>query len=342
MRLRIIIAAAGFGAALLLGEAHAAAPANGSSSPEDPFERMNRRFYATQQRVGRLFGPVAKVYHALTPGPIGEAIHNMIANLGEPVIIANDVLQARLRDAARETLRVTLNSTVGIGGMIDVATPNGLARKDNDFGITLGRWGVGSGPYLYLPLIGPSTVRDVAGMGVDVALSPLTWTRFPGRQTLLITSTVVGGLDLRIRAEPQLEAILGEAADPYATLRSVYLQNREAAIRGEAAPPVLAPLEDEPSANPPPAAPSSGASTPGSSAPDSSASPDSSAPPNSSTPPAPPPATDQPATPSPAAGAPSATAGAGLSLAVAADQDGPIATARSCDLVGVATAPHGA
>ena len=330
MRLRHFIAAAGFGAALLLGEAHAATASNGPSSPQDPFEKINRRFYATQEHVTRLFGPVSKAYHFLTPGPIGEAIHNMILNLHEPVVIANHVLQARLRDAARETLRVTLNSTVGIGGMIDVATPNGLPRKDNDFGITLGRWGMGPGPYLYLPLVGPSTVRDVIGMGVDVALNPLTWTRFPGHATLSITSTVVGGLDLRVHAEPQLEAIISTAADPYATLRSVYLQNREAQIRGETAAPVLEPMEDEPSANPPPAAPPSAAPTPDSSTP--------AAPPETTlTPP-----NTSPANPPPAAPAPSASAAATLSLAVAADPDAPIATARSCDLVGVATAPHGA
>ena len=335
MRLRPSIAAVGFGAALLLGEAHAATPAGGPTSPDDPWERLNRRFYATQEGVVRLFGPIARLYHALTPGPIGAAIHNMIANLNEPVVIANDVLQIRLHDAAREAIRTTLNSTVGIGGMIDVATPNGLVRKDNDFGITLGHLGVRPGPYLYLPFIGPSTVRDLTGMGVDVAFSPFTWTRFPGRRTLIITSTVVGGLDMSVRAAPQLEAVRGEATDPYATLRSLYLQNREALIRGETAPPVLEPLEDEPSATP---TPSGGASEPGAPPPDSST--------PGASPSATPPSTEQPPAPSPTGpssaqpASPSADAG-GLSLAVASDADSPIATARRCDLAGVATA-HGA
>ena len=329
MRLRHIIAVAGFGAALLVGEAHAAsAAANGPRSPEDPWEKMNRRFYATQQNVSRLFVPVGALYHFLTPGPIGVAIHNMVLNLGEPPVIANHVLQGRLRDAAREILRVTFNSTVGIGGAIDVATPNGLPRKDNDFGITLGRWGLGAGPYLYLPLIGPSTLRDLAGAGVDVALNPLTWTRFPGHATLAITSTVVGGLDRQIRAAPQLEAIISTAADPYATLRSVYLQSREAQIRGESAPPALEPMEDEPSANPPTAPPST--SEPSSSAPTTETPPTREGSPATSPPPAAPPP------------APSAAASAGLALAVAVDPYAPIATARRCDLVGVATAPHGA
>jgi phospholipid-binding lipoprotein MlaA len=328
LRLRHIIAVAGFGAALLVGEAHAASAANGPRSPEDPWEKINRRFYATQQNVSRLFVPAGALYHFLTPGPVGVAIHNMVLNLGEPPVIANHVLQGRLRDAAREILRVALNSTVGIGGAIDVATPNGLPRKDNDFGVTLGRWGLGAGPYLYLPLIGPSTVRDLAGAGVDVALNPLTWTRFPGHATLAITSTVVGGLDRQIRAAPQLEAIISTAADPYATLRSVYLQNREAQIRGEAAPPVLEPMEDEPSANPPATSPSS--SEPSSSVPAPEAPPTPDASPANPSPPAAPPL------------APSAAAGAGFALAVATDPDAPIATARNCDLVGVATAPHGA
>lgn len=331
MRLRTFIAAAGFGAALVIGEAHAATPANGPP-PEDPWERMNRRFYATQEGVSRLFGPVARIYQALTPGPIGDAIHNMIANLHEPIVIANDVLQFRLRDAARESLRTVLNSTAGIGGMIDVATPNGLVRKDNDFGVTLGKLGVGPGPYLYFPLIGPSDVRDLAGMGVDTVLTPLTWTRFPGHQTLLITSTVVGGLDMRVRSGPQLAAILGEAADPYATLRSVYLQNREAAIRGEAAPPVLEPLDDEPAATPPaPTAPTPD-STPPNTAPQAMA-------PGDAAPTQPETSTPAPSEAPSTAPSPSADAG-GVALA-AANADTPIATARSCDLVGVATT-HGA
>ena len=335
MRLRLTFAAAGLGVALLAGQAPAApAVVRGPPVPEDPFERLNRRFYGLQGGFNRVFLPIAKIYRALTPGPIGAAIHNMLLNLNEPVVIANDVLQARFRDAGRETLRLTANSTLGVGGMIDVAGRNGLPRKDNDFGITLGRWGAQAGPYLYLPLVGPSTVRDVVGVGADTALNPLTWLIFPGHITLAVSSGLVGGLDKAVHAEPQLRAIIADAADPYATLRSVYLQNREAAIRGESATPELPPLEDEPSAAP------EGGEAPSATTP---------APPASDQPP---PASDQGAPPSqppatsgePAPRSPPTGAEAGPSptrLVFADDPDAPIVTARTCDLVGAPSA-HGA
>jgi phospholipid-binding lipoprotein MlaA len=335
LRLRLIIAVAGLGASLLAGEA-AAAPAAGQSPPrEDPFEAQNRRAYAVQDRLDRaIFNPLAKLYGRVTPGPLGKALHNLVSNLSEPILIANDILQARLKDAGRETLRLTANSTAGLLGLMDVAAGAGLKRKNTDFGITLGVWGVKAGPYVYLPLLGPSTARDLLGMGGDVLLNPLTWTRFPGHQTLQISSAAVGGLDTRLRADPSLKAILRDAADPYATLRSVYLQDREAAIRGGPATPVLAPLDDEPAATPetPPQSQPSESQPPESRPPESQPPPDQAAPPSDQAPPV--------LTPQPA---PGSSADAGSAARFAAADDGPIATARACDLDGVATAPaHGA
>jgi phospholipid-binding lipoprotein MlaA len=245
----------GFGLALAVGEARAQPPAAepapaATPPPEDPFERLNRRIYVQSTGADtKYFLPLAKAYHRLAPGPIGEAIHNFITNLSEPVIIANDILQARFKAAGRDFLRLTANSLAGIGGLIDVATPAGLPFHDNDFGITLGVWGVRPGPYLFLPVLGPSTVRDAIGKAVDTVADPLNFVRFPGRLTLQYSTTVVGALDNRIRSQDDMDALLSGAADPYATLRSVYLQSRESQVRGDDVTPTLPDIDSGP---PPP------------------------------------------------------------------------------------------
>ncbi|HUO12278.1 MAG TPA: MlaA family lipoprotein [Caulobacteraceae bacterium] len=272
MRPGLIIAAAALGATLLsTGVAYAdPLPAAGRPPPEDPYEAMNRRFYASHNGLDRtIFLPLAKLYRALTPGFIGEAIHNALTNLHEPVIVANDILQGRLGHAAEGVWRLAANSTVGLGGMIDVAAKAGYPHHDNDFGITLGVWGVKPGPYLFVPVLGPTTVRDTVGEIGDIFLNPMLYVRFPGHQTLEITTPIVSGLDTRYRAEPELEAVLSEATDPYATLRSVYLQNRGAMVRGENATPALPPMDELPSApstapaQPDQSAPSTDGSAPG-------------------------------------------------------------------------------
>lgn len=248
MRPRFLHAVIGVSIGVSLG----AAPLAKAGTPGDPFESLNRRIYSSSSGADRsVLLPLAKFYRALTPGPIGKALHNIFSNLAEPANIANDILQVRFKRAVRDTLRFTANSIAGWGGLMDVATPAGLTHHDNDFGVTLGVWGVGPGPYLYLPLLGPSTVRDGIGQGVDMLLSPMTYLRFPYRNAVSYSSTIMGGLDKRIRSEGDLNALLSGAADPYATLRSVYLQNREAEIRGENAAPPLPPIDEEaPAASP--------------------------------------------------------------------------------------------
>jgi phospholipid-binding lipoprotein MlaA len=243
LRPRLFITLVGLGAALIAADVRA-------QTPEDPHEGMNRRFYASAMHVDEhYFRPLVRLYHALTPGLIGVAIHNMLTNLGEPVVIVNDVLQARFHAAAHDTVRLAANTSFGIGGMIDMAGKNGLPHHDNDFGITLGVWGVKPGAYLFVPFLGPSTVRDSIGMGVDVLLNPFTYLRFPGRLTLQYSSAAVGVVDRRLSSQADLETITADAADPYATLRSVYLQSREAEVRGENVAPELPPI-DEPAPAP--------------------------------------------------------------------------------------------
>ncbi|HVN01144.1 MAG TPA: VacJ family lipoprotein [Caulobacteraceae bacterium] len=298
MRPRRLFTLLGFGLAVVGSSAHA-------QTPEDPYEAINRQSYARQTDVAEKYlKPLAQLYQRLTPGPLGVAIHNLVTELSEPVIIINDILQARFRSAGKDLVRLTANASFGLGGTVDVATKHGLPHHDNDFGITLGVWGVKPGPYLFLPFVGPTTVRDVIGIGADAGMNPFNFVRFPGRQTLLITSAVVGGLDKLANTQADLEAITSGAADPYATLRSVYLQNREAQIRGEEATPVLPPL-DEPGA--PAAAPAPSAA-------------------------ADPPAAALATSAGQAPLAARAAAGAAADPYVIADLDAPIATAQPVDL----------
>jgi phospholipid-binding lipoprotein MlaA len=253
----------------LLAVGLAAAAEARAQTPGDPYEKINRRvFDASMAAEQKYFRPIARRYQSLTPGLLGLAIHNFITNLGEPIVVGNDILQFRVRRSADDLARLVFNTTFGIGGLVDVAKHEGLPHRDNDFGVTLGVWGVKSGPYLFLPVLGPSTVRDAIGMGVDSVAAPLNWVRFPGRLTLQVTTGIVGAFDSRVRQEGEMQAELSGATDPYATIRSDYLQSREAMIRGEEAAPVLAPL-DEPGAAPPPpqsGAPGDGGQPPGPSA----------------------------------------------------------------------------
>jgi phospholipid-binding lipoprotein MlaA len=248
LRPRLLITLFGFGLALVAADARA-------QTPDDPYEGMNRRFFASAMHLNeRYFGPLARIYHALTPGLIGVAIHNMITNLSEPVVVINDILQVRLKAAGRDTVRLATNTSLGIGGMVDLAGKEGMPHHDNDFGVTLGVWGVKPGPYLFLPLMGPSTVRDSIGSGVDVLLNPFTYLRFPGRLTLQYSTAVVGTLDRRLNTQGEFETLTADAAYPYATVRSVYLQSREAQVRGEDAAPELPPIDEPtPTSTPAPA-----------------------------------------------------------------------------------------
>ena len=130
-------------------------------------------------------------------------------------------------------VRIVINSTFGVAGFLDVAKKNGLPRHDNSFGTTLGRWGVGPGAYVFVPLLGPTTVRDGLGRIGDIGLNPLTYARFVGRTEIGIAGTVIQGLGERLDGERDLDHIRDTSTDPYATLRSYFLQNRQAEITGK-------------------------------------------------------------------------------------------------------------
>jgi len=230
--------------ASLIGCAHIARAANSSSivapSPGDPWERPNRVSFAFQGLLERhVIKPVSKLYRWLTPGPIGRGLHNVLVNLSEPAAFFNDMLQRRFRRAGIPAKRFIVNSTVGLLGLFDVAAHAGVMHHNNEFGVTLGTYGVAPGPYLYVPLVGPTTIRDLLGSGVDFLTDPMHWVSYDHRATASDTRLVVSGLDTYLETEPQVHALLSDAVDPYATLRSVYLQNKQGEIDGGSVPATL-------------------------------------------------------------------------------------------------------
>ena len=246
--------------------ANTANAANTAAGADDPWEPVNRKGYALQRFLDRhLIRPLAKAYRALTPGPIGRGIHNVLVNLSEPAALFNDVMQGRLKRAGVPSARLLINTTMGVFGLVDVASHMGLPHHDNDFGVTLGHYGLAPGPYLYIPLVGPSTVRDTFGAGIDYLTNPIRWAKYRHRVKVQQVKLPIGGLDQEVAAEPLLDALLSNAVDPYATLRSAYLQNKQSQIDGDGVPadlpsfdepaPDAAPPDPTPDPTPPSAAP---------------------------------------------------------------------------------------
>ena len=205
--------------------APSATTAAGVPNP-DPWEPMNRGFYKVEDGLDHVaLRPAAVFYKHALPHPVRSGVHNMLGNLTEPVTFFNNMLQIRPDKALRTVTRFTVNSTVGVGGVFDVTGKAGLPRERAGFADTLARYGAPRGPYLFLPLLGPSSVRDVTGRIGDAVMSPFTWIKFDGRDTLQVTTTVVDGLDQRSEYDPILKGINRTATDPYATVRSAFLQN---------------------------------------------------------------------------------------------------------------------
>jgi phospholipid-binding lipoprotein MlaA len=222
----------------------------------DPAEKINRVGYAVHEFFDRiLIRPIAMTYVKVVPGVLRDGVRRMLDNLGEPSIAGNDLLQGHVLKARTATLRFATNSTFGVLGFFDMATRAGLPRHDNGFDVTLGRAGMKPGPYLFIPFVGPTTVRDLIGGTVNTLLDPLHSVVPHDAHTFIIAKGVVNGVDLRARADAQLTAVLSDATDPYATLRSVYLQNEQSRIddNSNALPPL--PDFDEDATPAPPSTP---------------------------------------------------------------------------------------
>lgn len=220
-------------------------PARRTHAKGDPWEGFNRAMFRLNRGFDRaVFRPVAFAYKAVVPKPVRGGLRHFFSNLTEPIVFLNDLLQLKPKRAIKTFARFLINSTAGIGGLLDLAKDDGLPHRDNGFGNTLARYGVKPGPYVFLPFFGPSTLRDFVGAQGDGLVLPLGVGKPFDRLEYQVPRGVFGGLDLRVESDAQLKALLDGAADPYATLRSVYLQNRAlevAEVRGEA---TASPLDD--------------------------------------------------------------------------------------------------
>jgi phospholipid-binding lipoprotein MlaA len=198
----------------------------------DPLEPLNRAGYFVNDGIDTLvLRPAAEAYRIIIAPEIREAIRNVLGNLRTPVILVNDVLQGETQRAGTTLGRFVINTTIGIGGIMDRAKDFGLLGHTEDFGQTLAVWGAPEGPYLFIPVLGPSNPRDLAGAGVDIATNPLTW--ISGNDTwdaVMITRTGLTALDTREGLIEPLDALRQGSLDPYATLRSAYRQRRNREI----------------------------------------------------------------------------------------------------------------
>ncbi len=214
--------------------------------PSDPLEFFNRPSFAVSMAVDKVvIRPAAMAYRAVVPRPARDGARNVLNNLREPLVFANDLLQLRPKRMVRTLGRFLINTLIGVGGLFDLAKrkPFNLPHRDNSFGDTLGYYGIGPGPYLYIPILGPTTFRDMAGQAADGYSHP----RFlgnivhPNRRLSVLDNTldygdfgtpitIVSGLDQRERNDDELKALLDDSIDKYATFRSSFLQDRQGEI----------------------------------------------------------------------------------------------------------------
>lgn len=201
----------------------------------DPLEVPNRFIFAFNQTLDvAIIRPAAVLYRDLVPEYLRQRVHLFLRNLSEPVTLANDLLQGDLERAGTTADRFLLNSTGGVLGFWDVATDLGHPYHEEDFGQTLGVHGVGEGPYLVLPLLGPSNLRDATGKVVDIFLDPFFYiAEETGKEEWQLYRFLMDGLDFRTRNLETLDEIERDALDFYARLRSLYRQKRDAEIRND-------------------------------------------------------------------------------------------------------------
>lgn len=210
----------------LLSVLAACGPAPAPQGINDPYEKGNRATHQFNLAADRaVLRPLSRVMGDGS-GPVSRGLGNFAANLGTPGDVVNDLLQLRLGRATHNTLRFAINSTLGLGGLLDPATAMGAPAKKTDFGETLHVWGVDEGAYVELPLLGPSTQRDALGSAVDLVLDPMNYL-LPKPESYFGTfAKGASQLSDRARYSGTVDSILYESADSYAQMRLLYLQNR--------------------------------------------------------------------------------------------------------------------
>ncbi|MDP3814887.1 VacJ family lipoprotein [Pseudomonas sp.] len=201
-------------------------PALAQASEEDPWQGYNRFMFRINDNLDAYtLKPLAKGYQAVTPQVLEDGVHNVFRNIGDVGNLANNLLQGKVHDAGVDTGRLIFNTSFGVLGFFDVATSMGLQRSDEDFGQTLGAWGLGSGPYVVLPLLGPSTVRDAFGKVPDSMLTAQAYIDH------VPTRNVVHGINAVDTRASLLSAERLISGDKYLFIRNAYLQNREFRVR---------------------------------------------------------------------------------------------------------------
>ncbi|MCF7203597.1 MlaA family lipoprotein [Pseudomonas oligotrophica] len=192
------------------------------AAEEDPWEGVNRAIFRFNDTLDTYtLKPLAKGYQKVTPDFVEDRVSNFFGNLGDVVVMTNDLLQGKPRDAGIDASRILFNTTFGLLGFFDVATHMGLQKNDEDFGQTLGAWGLGNGPYVVLPLLGPSTIRDAAGRVPDAFLQPYPY------MDHVPTRNLTRGVELVDTRAGLLSAERMITGDKYVFVRNAYLQNRE-------------------------------------------------------------------------------------------------------------------
>jgi phospholipid-binding lipoprotein MlaA len=218
------------GSAAALSALVAAGCANVTAANPDPYEDFNRQMFAFNEGLDQsVIEPVAYGYRAVTNEPVREGVGNFTSNLGEPLTFVNHLLQGKLPDAGATLGRFVVNTTVGVAGVFDPASTMGMLRTNEDFGQTLGVWGVDSGPFLVLPFLGPTTPRDIVGKGGDAALNPLNYPEFKNDDAIRLSILALGGINAREGAIETIDELRAQV-DPYTTLRRLYGRTRAADI----------------------------------------------------------------------------------------------------------------
>lgn len=202
--------------------------------PGDPLMHVNEAsFHAVQKADDLLVAPAAKAYKGILPGFVRDGLHNFSQNLHEPTVFVNFLLQGKPGHAAETIARFAINSTIGAAGLVDIAKrkPFDLPYRNNGFADTMGFYGIKPGPFFYLPLLGPTTVRDLAGLALDKALLPVAVGSPFTKPAFSVTQGTINSLDDRVRFDARVRQIR-ESEHPYATARSIYLTERQAEIDG--------------------------------------------------------------------------------------------------------------
>ncbi len=204
---------------------------NATVQESDPAEPINRAVFAANLAIDHaLTKPIAEAYQNYIPAKLRQGVHNVVTNLGEPKVAANDLIQANFVRARTAALRLAVNTTVGIGGIVDVAAKEGLPPHNADFGETLAVWGIGEGPFVELPGLGPSNLRDAVGTVAGFLLDPITAAGGPVATSLGYARGAAEFVDTRSTHLSDLDELERTSIDYYATLRSVYRQHRNAEI----------------------------------------------------------------------------------------------------------------